>query len=171
MSQPQESTGDEMSQRMRDNVRDWLTTEGWQVNQGQDPQAQWLWAANDNRGRHVSIAQEIGKRDKITVLAALAVAENHQQRFRNLPQDERNSLIFSLQHDLVMLDVGYRGVGEPFERMVFSKASYLDGLTKDLFMGRVERVRNATILVTGMIARALSEPPPSNIPDTPPATP
>jgi len=142
--------------------------EGWNVGQEFNPDTKWLFRVNYNFNRPVVVGQTAGEKDQIIIAAQLSVSEPFRQRFQSLPQIERHALIHDLRHDLILLGVGYAGIGHPLQQIQFSKLSYFDGLSKDLFLERVGKVRNAIILARGMIARALSEPLPDPSPESDP---
>ena len=156
-----ESTEDALAEARRNKVQQWLMEEGWQVGLRILPDTVWVLTCEDQGKRHITIVQETGRKDRIAIVAALSVGAQHQERLNQLPQKERRELIFELRQAIILLDVGYAGIQEPLKQMIFDQRIYDDGLSKDAFLQRITKVRNASVLAVNIIAQHLSEPPPA----------
>lgn len=158
-----ESTSDNFSIRMRDRIRDYLATEGWQVGLKTARGAQWVLTADDRQGRPLTIIHPtpvLGQTDRIVIIAALALDPAHQTEYTNLSAESQRDLIFELRHQIILLGAGYQGIGDPLRLMGFDEVVYFDGLTKNDFLRAVRLVRNAIILARTIIARRFNHPPP-----------
>jgi len=155
-----ETTGDGESEVRRARIQQWLMEEGWQIGLRTLPDTLWALVCNDPQKRHITIVQEAGRKDRIIMAAGLKVAPEHQSRISQLPEKERHNLIVELRQYIILLDVGFAGIQDPLQLIIFDQRIYDDGLTKDAFLQRITKVRNAGILAANIISRYLSEPPP-----------
>ena len=142
-------------QDLRAQVQNWLLGEGWQLTEKPHEDALWLLEAQDAGGRIVVVGQKRGKTDQVLLEAAVALTDNHRERFERLAAAERQELLWDMRFRLLQMGVEFQGAQEPLVRVVIGHRLYLDGIGQDRFLGRVARVRNAVIAVIWTIARHL----------------
>jgi len=72
---------------------------------------------------------------------------------------QRRSLLWDLRFDLIKMGVDFNGMAEPVQQVDITQRMYDDGLTKDRFLQRVTKIKNAQVLVIWSINRAFDQPP------------
>jgi len=163
-----ESTSNDLSTKLRQRVTEYLTSEGWRVGGAKYPQGtQWLIAANDDKGRPISVYQEstpLKVVERIIIATGLTLSDEHQEKYADLSLEDKSDLIYDLRQHLLLLGVGYGGLIDPLTKMLFDDIIYLDELSKGGFLKSVRKVRNASILAATIIARRFNEPPPPEPP-------
>jgi hypothetical protein len=144
------------AEEVKAKVQNWLLGEGWQLAEKLHDDAVWLLDAQDGGGRHIVIGQKKGKLDQVLLEAAVALSENHRERFEALGFEDRQALLWDLRFRLLHLGLEFHGAQEPFVRVVLGQRIYLDGLSQDAFLQRVSQVRNGIIAVIWTVARHLN---------------
>ena len=147
---------EENSESVRSKIQGWLLGEGWQLAEKLHEDAVWLVEAQDSGGRHLVVGQKSGKPDQVLLEAAVAMADNHRERFELCSYEDRQSLLWDLGFRLLHLGVEFHGVQEPFTRGVVGKLIYRDGLSQDRFLQPVSQVRNGIIAVIWTVARHIN---------------
>ncbi len=147
---------------LRARITSWLLAEGWQLAEKNHEDAVWLLEASDSQGRHLVVGLRKGKTEQVLLEGAVALSDQHRERFLALPHPTRQDLLWDLRFTLLALGVDFHGVQEPFERVVLGQRIYQDALTRDRFTQRVSQVRNAILAVLWTVARRLDQaaPPP-----------
>jgi hypothetical protein len=145
----------------RDQVQNWLMSEGWQISEQTHPDLTWLVRAEDAAKRRILIGQSKSRPDLILLEARVNLAEEHYKLFENLPQEARRKILWDLRFRLLAMNVDFTGIAEPMRSVQVTQRIYLDGLTKDSFIQRFTNVRNALITVIWSIIQNLEgiEPP------------
>jgi hypothetical protein len=145
----------------RDEVQNWLMSEGWQIAEQPHPDLAWLIRAEDAGGRRILVGQNKVREDQIHLEAHVNIADENRQKFESLPEDRRREILWTLRFRLLSMNVDFAGVAEPMQAVVLTQRIYLDGLTKDAFIQRFLMVRNAVIAVIWSIIQDLEgvEPP------------
>ena len=163
-----ESTSNDLSTKLRQRITEYLTSEGWRVGGAKYPKGtQWLVEANDDKGRPIAIYQEstaLKVVERITIVTALTLSDEHQEKYADLSLEEKRDLIYDLRQHLVLLGIGYAGLADPLTKMLFEDIIYMDELSKGGFLRSVRRVRSAGILAATIISRRFNEPPPPEPP-------
>ena len=163
-----ESTSNEFTTKLRQRVTEYLTSEGWRVGGAKHPQGtQWLLEANDDKGRPIFVYQEstaLKTIERIMIGAAIRLGHEHQEKYLDLSPEDKRDLIYDLRQHLLLLGVGYAGLGDPLIKIVVEDIVYFDDLSKGEFLKSVRKVRNASLLVATVISRRFNEPPPPEPP-------
>jgi len=163
-----DSTSNDLGTKLRQRIIEYLTSEGWRVGGARYPQGtQWLIEANDDVGRPITIYQASIKLrviERIVVVTALALGDEHQEKYTELSLEDKRDLIYDLRQHLILLGVGYAGLTDPLTKMLFEDIIYPDELSKGEFLKSVRKIRNAGILAATIISRRFNEPPPPEPP-------
>lgn len=149
------------SEDKRDQVQNWLMSEGWQISEQSHPDLAWLIRAEDAAQRRILVGQSKARSDMIHLEARVNLADEHRKMFENLPQEVRRKILWDLRFRLLAMNVDFVGVTEPMQAVLITQRVYLDGLTKDNFLQRFANVRNGVITVIWSIIQNLEgvEPP------------
>lgn len=139
----------------RDQVQNWLMSEGWQIAEQSHPDLAWLIRAEDAAQRRILIGQSKARPDMIHLEARVNLADEHRKMFENLPKETRRKILWALRFRLLAMNVDFVGVTEPMQAVLITQRIYLDGLTKDNFLQRFTNVRNAVITVIWSIIQNL----------------
>jgi hypothetical protein len=153
------STGHKHREEIHSLVHSWLAEESWTIKELADLQAAWAMEAIDPANRIIVVAQRSKSLDQIVIQAAIGFTERDQQRFAQLPSQERTDFLWDLRFKLLQSGVLFDGMSEPLQRVVVTQRIYYDGLTKDAFLQRVTLILNALLLVLWTLARKFQEPP------------
>jgi hypothetical protein len=145
----------------RDQVQNWLMSEGWQISEQSHPDLAWLIRAEDAAQRRILVGQSKARPDMIHLEARVNLADEHRKMFENLPQETRRKILWDLRFRLLSMNVDFVGVTEPMQAVLITQRIYLDGLKKDTFLQRFANVRNGVITVIWSIIQNLEgvEPP------------
>ena len=145
----------------RDQIQNWLMSEGWTIAEQPHPNLAWLIRAEDAGGRKILVGQGMARADQIVLEARVNLADEHRKQFESLPEEQRREALWRLRFRLLSMNVDFAGVAEPMQAVVLTQRIYLDGLTKDAFIQRFSLVRNAIIAVIWSIIQDLEgvEPP------------
>ena len=156
-----ESEKEKNFEATRDQVQNWLMSEGWQISEQPHPDLAWLIRAEDATQRRILVGQNQARQDQIHLEARVNITEEHRKKFESLPEDRRREILWTLRFRLLSMGVEFAGVTEPMEAVLLTQRIYLDGLTKDAFIQRFQIVRNAVIAVIWSIIQDLEdvEPP------------
>lgn len=138
-------------------IQAWLQGEGWKLSAGSHPDADWLIVAEDSARRRLVVGQARQPSDQIRIQAAVDLAPDHRTKFATLPARVRGMVLWDLRFRLLELNVEFKGLGEPLERVTVTQRIYLDGLTKDRFLQRVGVTKNALIMVIWTVLRNLGD--------------
>ena len=149
------------SEDTRDQVQNWLMSEGWQIAEQSHPDLAWLIRAEDAAQRRILVGQSKARPDMIHLEARVNLADEHRKMFENLPEETRRKILWDLRFRLLAMNVDFVGVTEPMQAVLITQRIYLDGLTKDNFLQRFANVRNGVITVIWSIIQNLEgvEPP------------
>jgi hypothetical protein len=145
----------------RDQVQNWLMSEGWQIAEQSHPDLAWLIRAEDAAQRRILVGQSKARADMIHLEARVNLADEHRKMFENLPQETRRKILWDLRFRLLAMNVDFVGVTDPMQAVLITQRIYLDGMTKDNFLQRFANVRNGVITVIWSIIQNLEgvEPP------------
>ena len=145
----------------RDNVQNWLMSEGWQLSEPTHPDFVWLIRAEDGGERRILVGQHKAREDRIHLEANVRISDDHRKQFEGLTDKKRREVLWNLRFQLLQMNVDFVGVAEPIEEVILTQRIYLDGLTKDSFIQRFLLVRNAEIAVIWSVIQNLEgvEPP------------
>jgi len=146
---------------VRDQVQNWLMSEGWQISEQFHPDLAWLIRAEDAAKRRILAGRSKARPDMIHLEARVNLADEHRKMFENLPHETRRKILWDLRFRLLAMNVDFVGVTEPMQAVLITQRVYLDGLTKDNFLQRFSNVRNGVITVIWSIIQNLEgvEPP------------
>jgi len=139
----------------REKVQNWLMSEGWQIAEQSHPDLAWLIRAEDGAQRRILVGQSKAREDQIHLEARVNVGEDHRKKFEILPEKRRREILWKLRFRLLSMNVDFVGVTEPMQAVTLTQRIYLDGLTKDAFLQRFLKVRNAVITVIWSIIENL----------------
>ena len=144
----------------RDKIEEWLQEEGWAVGHETVPGASWVLTARDVQGRPLTLGHPSTGKDQIVIQLGIALDTPLQQQIGQMGALERRHLIFDLHEAAILLGVQYAGIKEPLREFLLQCICYFDGLSKNELLGRINRVRDAGILIFDKISRAVHKPPP-----------
>jgi hypothetical protein len=146
---------------IRNQVQNWLMSEGWQIAEQAHPDLAWLIRAEDAAKRRILVGQSKARPDLIHLEARVNLVDAHRRMFENLPPQTRRKILWDLRFRLLVMNVDFAGVAEPMRTVQVTQRLYMDGLTKDNFLQRFKNVRNALITVIWSIIQNLEgvEPP------------
>lgn len=149
---------DDFPTLIRGKVTGWLEDEGWDLEGRDNPEAHWTVLATSEK-RRVMVSQPVDRRDLIVISTGWRLPEATTNEVLALETRIRRSLAYDIQHTLLLLGVDFSGAGDPIKEMVFGLTTYFDGLSKDLFMTRVNIVCHAPMLAQGLVSKALNRHP------------
>ena len=138
---------DQNTDSIRDQVQNWLMSEGWQLSEPTHPEFAWLIRAEDAGERRILVGQNKAREDRVHLEANVRISDDHRKQFESLPEDKRREVLWDLRFQLLQMNVDFVGVAEPLKDIILTQRIYLDGLTKDAFIQRFLTVRNAVIAV------------------------
>jgi hypothetical protein len=140
----------------RTRVRQWLQETGWTVEEQRVPDAQWLFIARSHRAV-ILVGQMPDDKDQIIIRLELRFA--NADRFALVPIEKRRMVIHEIGTLLLLTGVGWDGLTLEPTTIMLVNYIYYDGLTKDNFARRVEKVVSASSLIRATIGLALGDPP------------
>ena len=138
---------DQDMEATRDQVQNWLMSEGWQIAESTHPEFAWLIRAEDGGERRILVGQNKAREDRIHLEANVRISEDHRKMFESLAEEKRREVLWNLRFRLLQMNVDFVGVAEPIQDVILTQRIYLDGLTKDAFIQRFLTIRNAVIAV------------------------
>lgn len=93
------------------------------------------------------------------MIAAGVVFDAMQQGLLNgLEDKERLNFLWDLRFGLLNLDVGFNGVLLPLRNIELSKPIHYDGLTKQIFLEKMDKVKRAVIFTLWTFDRKFGAP-------------
>ncbi len=147
----------------RTKVQTWLMEEGWSLREENPSGLSWGFVATDRNNRRLAVGQPIDRPDQIVIQAMLILSPQDKQRFIGLPEKERKDLTMKIVSGLLRTEVQF-DANDPTEMIGIAQRIYEDGLTKDAFFQRYDKVLNGIILVMLEMSHKFSTPPPEAIP-------
>jgi len=163
MSKHSRSTGNGYTNDKRSRIQTWLMQEGWKIGEGQHPQASWIITASQDKGFTVVVAQPSNTRDRVDIQAGVAIGDDHQKMIAAMDGKQRQKLFWDLRFDLLKMGVDFSGFDEPVKMLNVTQRMYDDGLTKDRFLQRVNKIKNAQVAILWTINRTFDQPPDDDI--------
>ncbi len=152
MNQPEPDT---VQVQFKAKVERWLREDGWSLNEAPREGFSWRLLAEDNAKRKVMVLQREHRADQIIMEAGVTIGGGQLGRFEALTEAERQAILNRLKLELARAGYNYNGLELPFKAVGLSEVSYLDGLTKDVFMHRIQNLRRAVVLVSIVMQDAL----------------
>ena len=136
-------------------ISSWLVEENYGVKVQENPNVYFVINAQHPTGIGLAIGQEVGKKDRLVISASLNLDEDAQKRLRSLPEKERQDILWDIRFGLIALDVQFQMIpnGNMPTVIQVSKLLYYDGVTKDRFMGLVQKVTDSLLLVVWKLQR------------------
>jgi hypothetical protein len=148
---------DTLQGALRDKVQRWLAEEGWSLVDATEPQAVWGLGATDALGRAVGVGQLRGHVDQVQITAVTQVIGEVQAKLHGMPAAERDRFLWDLKMELLRCGHDFLGVEIPMKMIVIRDMCYFDGLTKDTFFSKLDKVRRGIILVQLMMQAKLTQ--------------
>ena len=139
----------------REKIQNWLMGEGWTLAEQSHPDLAWLIRAQDAGGRRILVGQNKQRPDLIHLEARVDISEEHQQKFALQAAERRSEVLWRLRFRLLEMNVDFAGITDPMATVILTQRIYLDGMTRDAFMQRFLRVRNAVIAVIWSVLQDL----------------
>lgn len=143
----------------RNRIQSWLMQEGWKIGEAHHPQASWVVSASHDTGLSIVAAQPANAPDRIDVQASVTISDDHQKQIAMMDVKQRQDLWWRLRFDLLRLGIDFQGFDEPVRQISVMQRIYDDGLTKDRFLQRVSKIKNAQALTIWSIRRDLNQTP------------
>ena len=163
MSKHGRSTANPRTENKRTRIQGWLMQEGWKIGEAQHPDALWVISATDDAGRTLVVVQPRSMPDRVDMQASVAIDPNHQKLVAAMEPKERQDLWWGLRLELLKFGVDFTGFEEQVKMLNVLQRMYDDGLTKDRFVQRLIKIRNAQVLILWTINRAFDQPPDDDI--------
>jgi hypothetical protein len=163
MSKHSRSTANLYAVDKRSRIQNWLLQEGWKIADGQHPKASWIVTASQDKGFTLVVVQPASMRDRIEIQAGVGIDESAQKLLAAMDAVQRRSLFWDLRFDLLRMGVDFSGFDDPPKQLNVTQRMYDDGLTKDRFLQRVTKIKNAQIMIIWTINRAFDQPPEDEI--------
>lgn len=157
MSKHSGSTGNQQTNNKRERLQRWLMQDGWKIAEAHHPQASWIISASGLIS--LLIVQPAATSDRIDIQTGVSIADEHQKQIAAMDTNQRRDLWWRIRFDLLRMGVDYRGFDEPVREIHVMQRMFDDGLTKDRFLQRVSKIKNAQILISSNVQRALDQPP------------
>lgn len=144
----------------RTRIQNWMLEASWQINdaQTQGINTTWVIAGRHASGVGVAVAQPAPYPDLLVFEAAVILDEKARSAFEALEPSARRTLIWELQVGLLQLGVEFNGFGDSMQQVTVSQFIYDDGLTKDAFMHRLHRVKDAAFFLAASFGHKLGQP-------------
>jgi hypothetical protein len=159
MSQHGHSTGSARGENKRSRIQSWLMQEGWQIGEVQHPKASWVIGAKQESGFAVVIAQPTSPVDCVHIEATVRIDPHHQKMIAAMDGKLRAELWWRLRFGLLKLGVEFGPIQDGVTNLNVTQRMYDDGLTKDRFLQRVGKIRNAQVLILWTINRTFDQSP------------
>lgn len=163
MSKHSGSTGNSHTENKRGRVQSWLMQEGWKIGEGHHPNASWIITASQDNGFTVVVVQPNDTRDRIDIQAGVTLDDSSQKLIGSMDGSQRQKLFWDLRFDLLKMGVDFNGFDEPVRQLNVMQRMYDDGLTKDRFLQRVTKIKNAQVTILWTMNRAFNQPPDDDI--------
>lgn len=148
------------SSNIRDLVQKWFMEDGWSVAVEITPDATWALVADDGQGRKVLTGQKTDREDQLLIQGAVLFDDAATNRVSQLPEGERNNLLWDLRFELLRTNLEFSGVQLPLKQIDVMGRICFDALTKDAFLQKVSQVRKGVLIVGWMLARKFAQQPP-----------
>ena len=147
--------------QVQERIQGWLVEENYAVKVQEDPKAYFVIAAQHPAGIGLAVGQEIGKKDRLLIQGGLNFDEDTRSRLRNLPEKDRENLLWDIRFSLINIGVQFVIVNGKLPTAIqISKLLYYDGLSKDRLMELTQKVTDATLLVLWKFQRKFGAPAP-----------
>lgn len=151
----------DFSTAWRDKIEGWLQEEGWTVGHETVAGSKWTLTARDRQGRPLALGHPAASKDQIVIELGIKLDTPFQDQIGTLDTTEGRNLIFDLREAVILLGVQYADIALPLREFRLQAVCYFDGLSKNEFLGRIHRVRDAAVLANDRISRAVNRPPPA----------
>jgi hypothetical protein len=140
---------------IRDRVEQWLTGEGWSISEMKHDQTQWLLRARDQQQGIILVGQSRTPEDQLRLQADINIDPDHREKLDELPEAQKAEMLWRLRFSLLKMNLQFTGLSTNPERVTVFRHLYLDGLSKNMFMDAVGRVRSAVLMIIWSFRREL----------------
>jgi len=145
-----------MSTVIRDKVQAWLKDDGWTLGEQSVLENAWAFIVEDNTGRKIIVEQKPNREDELIIHSSIVVDEVTAQKIGELPEGERNELIWDLRFELLKTELEFQGVQFPLRQVQVGERIFIDALTKDAFLRRTANIRRGILAVMWVLGRKFS---------------
>ena len=163
MSKHSRSTATPYAVDKRSRIQSWLMQEGWKIAEGIHPNASWVINASQNSGFTLVVIQPSNLRDQVVIQAGVNIDDNAQKLLVAMEGAQRRALLWELRFDLLKMGVDFGGFEDPPKHLTVTQRMYDDGLTKDRFLQRVTKIKNAQVLIIWTLQRSFDQTPDDDI--------
>ena len=163
MSEHSRSTGNSHLEEKRSRLEKWLMQEGWKLGEKHHPNALWVITAILGTGGSLVVIQPRSVVDRVAIQTIVTISEDHQKLIAAMEPKRREDLWWNIRFELLRMNVAFGGLEEAVKLVTVLQNMYDDGLTKDRFLQRVAKVRNAQAMVVWSILRTFDQPPDDDI--------
>jgi hypothetical protein len=153
-------TSDDNLSNIREKAQNWFMEDGWSVRKEPAPDATWAIVADDGKGRKVVVGQTPGRDDQLLFQGAVIIDDITSDKINELPESERNNLLWDIRFELIKTDLEFMGIEAPLKRVEVMGRIFFDALTKDAFLNKVSQVRKGILIVIWMLAKKFATQPP-----------
>lgn len=145
----------EQPNEIESRVFGWLNEEEYKVQKIRDAKANFNFIVVLPNGNTITVFQPIASFDKIFIGTGIILTQDQQNKLSTMSREMRDNLFESLLIGFLDTRVQLR---EPLKlplNLSFTKAVYLDGLNKNLFMSALVDVYSAMVISTMKIEKEL----------------
>ena len=134
-----------------DTIEEWLTHDRFQVTEVEDPQSHVTLEAERAEDFTYSIVHPDPDADHVFVGLALP-GEAIDEALADATEEETEVFLADLRFGLLGMDVEFEGLEVGTPRVTLFIPAYFDGLSKDRFMEKLRKVKNAGLFLEWSLA-------------------
>lgn len=143
-------------ERNRRKIEMYLQDLGYVFEQSPHPRAAWLLAVHHPADLKAGILQTTDKPNQIIIDGSVSISKQQQRLFRELPQQERQSLVYAIRFKLLDMCLNFIGVDDPLTSITVGRIVFFEGLTKTSFHENINAVIRGKLAIIWLVDQALA---------------
>lgn len=153
------------SDKRKSRILHWLAEDDWTIKERDQADALWLADCKPPIGPGITIGQMRDKPQRLVLVSSIRPDPAVDRRLKSLGVDTYEELIWSIRFRLLNMNLLFRGVKRPLEKIDVEHRIYFEGSNRDRFFRDIERLRFGAMAVQFEIQRSLGQPGGPSFPD------
>ena len=146
------------TERRKRRILEWMAEDDWKIQERNQSDALWLADCKPPIGPGITVGQMRDKPHRLVLVSSIRPDPAVDSRLRSLGVETYEELIWAIRFRLLDMNLLFRGVKRPLQKIDVEHRIHFDGASRDRFFRDLERVRFGAMAVQFEIQRSLGQP-------------